>query len=91
MIEGGDEDDERHARGADGFDHFESAGPRHLYVEEDEIGLETADGVDGVGTGRAFGHELEPVLRRQQRAKPFAGQGLVIGDDHAHLAVRHAT
>ena len=91
VIEGGHEDDERHARGADGFDDFEAAGAGHLHVEKDEVRLQASDGVDRVGAGGALGDELQPVFRREQRAQPLAGQRLVVGDEDAHLAVRHAT
>ena len=35
--------------------------------------------------------ELQPLFGREQRAQPLARQRLVVGDEDAHLAVRHAT
>ena len=91
MIEGGHEDDERHARRADSLDDIESAGAGHLDVEKHQIGLEAPDGVDRVGTRGTLGDDLEPVLRGEKRAQPLTGQRLVVGDEDAHLSVRHAT
>ncbi len=39
VIEGGDEDDERHPRRADGFDDVEAGGAGHLDVEEHQVGF----------------------------------------------------
>ena len=91
VIEGGHEDDERHARGADGLDDLESAGAGHLDVEKDQVRLQASDGVDRLGAGGALGHEFQPVFGREERAQPLAGQRLVVGDEDTHLAVRHAT
>ena len=91
VIEGGHEDDQRHARRADGFDDLESARAGHLYVEKDQVRFQASDGVDRVGAGGALGHQFQPVFGREERAQPLAGQRLVIGDEDTHLAVRHAT
>ena len=91
VIEGGDEDDERHARRADRLDDVEAGGAGHLHVEEHQVRLQPADGIDRLGAGRALGDDFEPVFRREQRAQPLARERLVVGDEDAHLAVRHAT
>ena len=91
MIEGGHEHDERHARRTDGLDDLEAARAGHLDVEEDQVRLQPADGIDRLGPGGALGDDLQPVFRREQRAQPLASERLVVGDEDAHLAVRHAT
>ena len=75
VIEGRDEDDERHARGADGLDDFESAGARHLDVEKHQVRLQPADRVDGVGARRALRDELQPLFAAQAACAAARGPG----------------
>ncbi len=91
VIERRHKHDERHARRTDGLDDLETARAGHLDVEEDQVRLQPPDGIDRLGPGGALGDDLQPVFRREERAQPLASKGLVIGDEDAHLAVRHAT
>ena len=54
-------------------------------------GSQPPDRVDRLGAGGALGDDLQPLFRCEQRAQPLAGERLVVGDEDAHLPVRHAT
>jgi hypothetical protein len=91
LIEGGDEDGHRHRRHADLPDDLETVQPRHLYVEEDQLGGQAADGLHRFRAAPGRGHHGDIRLLGQKIGDPLPGQRLIVGDDHAKgLAVRHA-
>ena len=91
LVVGRHEDDQRHARGADGFDDVEAGRAGHLHVQEHEVRLQPADRLDRLGAVLALGDDLEPVLRRKQRTQPLARERLIIGDYNACSRLVHAT
>ena len=73
------------------FDDVEAAGARHLDVEKHQIGFQPADGIDGFDSGWTLGDDFDPVLGAEQHAQTLTRQRLIVGDENAHFAVRHAT
>jgi hypothetical protein len=84
LVEGGDEDDHRHAGDADLAHHREAVHLGHLHVEQHEVGRVRADRRDGLASVRALAHQRDVGIVVQQPAHPRAGQRLVVDDERAH-------
>ena len=80
LIVGGDEDDERHALGADRLDHLEAVHLRHLHVEEHQVRRVIQDGGDGLLAVAALADDLDVRLGAKQARQPLARERFVVDD-----------
>ena len=60
---------------------LESGEPGYLHVEEQEIGIQLADGCQRFGSVAALRDDLDVVFLFQQRCQAGSSEGLVIYDD----------
>ena len=68
------------------FEQFESRAPRHVDVQEEQVGLLLCDqrlGFVGVG---GFAHHFDVVVLLQQGGEFLARQSFVVDDDRFHCA-----
>ena len=78
LVECGDEHEQRRLDVHQPLDHRKSVEPRHLDVEEDEVGLvglDLADRFASVGGGRDY---LDIVMRLQSQLQALRREGLVV-------------
>ena len=76
---------------ADQLGHFKAVQARHLDVEEHQLRRQFGDGLDGVKTVGAFGHDVDIVMARQVFAQHAARQQFIVDDGHPHSCLHHAS
>src|SRR5579864_488984 len=81
LIVSGREDNHRHLFGSQLLEDLKSIQPRHLDVEQNQIGVINADGRDGLFAVLTLRHNLDVGLRGKKYAEFFSSQPLVIRDD----------
>ena len=89
LVVGGDEDDRRHAFGADGLNHAERVEPGHLHVEEHEVWRVVLNRRHGLRAVAALGDDLHILFLLQQRQHALARDRLIVNDQGSDLV--HAT
>src|SRR5262249_55309005 len=83
-IERGDEDRRGHRLGADGAHDVDPGAAGHLHVEEDEIGRERADRVDGGVAAVGGADDLDAALVCEQVGDALPRERLIVDDEDAN-------
>ena len=71
------------------LDHLETAQPRHLEIQQHQVGLETLDLDQGIVAVRGLADHLDIRHRAQFVPQHLAGDRLVIHDQGAYWRVAH--
>ena len=79
----GHEDRRRHVLRADVAHDFETGATRHLHVQEHQVGLQGADGLDRRIAVVGEAGDFDAFLVTQQILEALASEGLVIDDENA--------
>jgi hypothetical protein len=80
IVEGGHENDGRHCIHRQRPQHVEAVHPRHLDVQEDEVGLVPADQVQRLAAVAGFGHDIDIVHVLETQFEAATRQRLVVDD-----------
>ena len=65
----------------DRVEHLEAVEPRHLHVEENQVGLLFSDERGGFLAVHGFGRDRHMRMALQVQPHPLTGERLVVGDD----------
>jgi hypothetical protein len=84
LVVGGDEDDERDGR-CQAADDTEAVQAGHLDVEEDQVWVETLDGVECGLSVLGFADDLDVGFVGEEGADAFATEGFVVDEERADL------
>ena len=81
LVISGDEHEQRRLDVHQPLDHRKSVEPRHLDVEEDEVGLVGLDLADGLAAVGGGGDDFDVVMRLQPQLQALRRQRFVVDQD----------
>src|SRR5918993_1425090 len=83
LVVGGDEDHVRHDLALERSQHAEPVHAGHLHVEEDQVGVLVANGIDGLLAIAVLADDGDVVMHPEHHPDALTREGLVVDDEGA--------
>src|SRR6267143_3510713 len=85
LIEGRDKNNDRQRTRHETFHDSEAIDPRHLDIEQEQVGTELLHGLKSGCPIRALAYGLNPALLAQHAPEPAPGEWFVVNDECANF------